>query len=579
MLDCFTVRLTSLMQIREIHIHNYRSIADEHVSLRDYSLLIGANNSGKSNLIDAIRTFYDKDLKFEADRDLPKFTLRDDESWIEVEYQLSSHEASTIKTEYLVGRNRCRIRKWLYPQDKAKLGLLGYENEQLSQNMFYGWKNVGQAKLGSVIYVPAISRLDEHTKLSGPSALRDLVNDILRSIIKSSAAYVEMRNHFKTFEASVKREETPDKRSLEGLEIRINDEIREWGAKFNFEVVSPEIEDIIKSLIKHSIVDSSLDVPLESSSFGHGFQRHLIFALIRTSASYTLPDAEPKKKEFSPDFQLLLFEEPEAFLHPQQQDVLDASLRKLAHLQGRQVLAATHSPNFVSYNTDDIADLVRLCRTEGRTCVYQISQKDLNAIFETNLAARDIVETARDLPDGGDTGNQSDLAIEEVRHFLWLNPERSSLFFADSVLVVEGLSEQVLVNYLIRKGEINVPTKWVFVLETWGKYNIHRFMNLLGALRIKHAVLYDLDDTKQGPEKVKHERLASLIEQSRNDSTLGIESIPSNLETFLGIEIEEGERWKKAAKILLLTMEGKIKAELLSTFKSKIEKLLARAPA
>ena len=252
------------MKIREVQIHNYRSIADERVQTSDYSLLIGANNSGKSNLIDAIRTFYDQDLKFESDRDLPKFFSTDSESWIEVEYELSPHETSTIKNEYLLNGNRCRVRRWLYPQDKAKQGLLGYENGKLSENMFYGWKNVGQAKLGSVIYVPATSRLDEHTKLTGPSALRDLVNDILRSIVKSSASYVELRSHFKSFEASVKREETPDKRSLEGLEGKINDEISEWGAKFNLEVVSPEIEEIVKTLIRHSIVDRALDVPLDS---------------------------------------------------------------------------------------------------------------------------------------------------------------------------------------------------------------------------------------------------------------------------------------------------------------------------
>ena len=59
------------MKIREVQIHNYRSIADERIRLGNYSLLIGANNAGKSNLIDAIRTFYEKDLKFDVDRDFP----------------------------------------------------------------------------------------------------------------------------------------------------------------------------------------------------------------------------------------------------------------------------------------------------------------------------------------------------------------------------------------------------------------------------------------------------------------------------------------------------------------------------
>jgi putative ATP-dependent endonuclease of OLD family len=563
------------MRIREVQIHNFRSIADERIYLRAYSLLIGANNSGKSNIVDAIRSFYDKDIKFEIERDLPKFKPTDNESWIEIEFQLSAHEASTIKSQYLLKGNGCRIRRWLYPPERGKTGLLGYEEGKLSENMFYGWKNVGQAKLGNVIYVPATSRLDEHTKLSGPSALRDLVNDILKTIIKSSAAYIELRNQFKLFEASVKREETPDKRSQEGLESRINEEIGEWGAKFNFEVSSPEMDEIVKTLIRHSIVDSWLDVPLDSSAFGHGFQRHLIFTLIRISASYVSPDPEPRKKDFSPQFQLLLFEEPEAFLHPQQQDVLDANLRLLAEHEDRQVIVATHSPHFVSYNTDDIVDLVRLCRTEGKTCVYQITRDHIQKIFEENLEIRKILGGLKGAPATGDTDSLSDHALEEVRHFLWLNPERSALFFADLVLIVEGLSEQVLVNYLIKKGEITVPSKWAFVLETWGNYNMHRFMNLLGALGIKHAVLYDFDQSKSGAEKIKQDGIAALINQARNQSTLGIDCIPGNSESFLEIKIDTGERWKKAAKILLEAMQGRIRPELLAAFTSKIEKLLA----
>ena len=44
-------------------------------------------------------------------------------------------------------------------------------------------------------------------------------------------------------------------------------------------------------------------------------------------------------------------------------------------------------------------------------------------------------------------------------------------------------------------------------------------MNLLGALHIKHAVLYDLDGTKTGGQKVKQDEIAALIHRSRNPST------------------------------------------------------------
>ena len=39
--------------------------------------------------------------------------------------------------------------------------------------------------------------------------------------------------------------------------------------------------------------------------------------------------------------------------------------------------------------------------------------------------------------------------MEAVKHFLWLNPDRSSVFFANQALLVEGPTGVALVNRLI----------------------------------------------------------------------------------------------------------------------------------
>jgi len=560
------------MRIREIHIHNFRSIADQTIKFGNYSLLIGANNSGKSNVIDAVRAFYEKELKFEFDRDFPKFTTDDQESWVEIEYVLTDDEAATIKAEYLMANKGCRVRKWLWPSDKAKAGVFGYENAALSTNLFYGWKNVGQGKLGSVIYIPATSRLEEHTKLTGPSALRDLINDILKPIIKSSAAFAALTGEFQKFGTAIKTEETDDKRSLSGLEGKVNDEIREWGVAFNLSVSSPQDDDIVKNLIRHTLTDNALNEKMEPGAFGHGLQRHLIFTLVRISASYTAPKPPPKKKEFSPEMELLLFEEPEAFLHPPQQDVLDTSLRQLAAQPGRQVIAATHSPQFVSYNADDIADLACVSRLNGKTEVAQASREKLKEIFEDNQQIKAIVDGAS----GGAPVpvTEADVELEAVRHFLWLNPERCNLFFAHGVLIVEGLSEQVVISYLVKRGEIATNSKGVFVLEPVGKYNIHRFMNLLGELRIKHAVLHDMDAGKIGRAKLIQDGLNNLIQQSKNSFTRAVDTLPNDLETTLGVTITDTDRWKKAAQVLMAVQQGKVAPDKLGQFKQKVEALI-----
>jgi len=44
-----------------LHIHNFRGIIDQTLHLGNYSLLVGANNTGKTTIIDCIRVFYEKD--------------------------------------------------------------------------------------------------------------------------------------------------------------------------------------------------------------------------------------------------------------------------------------------------------------------------------------------------------------------------------------------------------------------------------------------------------------------------------------------------------------------------------------
>jgi len=52
------------MKIKSVKIHNFRSIKDAEFGLNDYSVLVGANNSGKTNILTALRIFYEDGVKF-----------------------------------------------------------------------------------------------------------------------------------------------------------------------------------------------------------------------------------------------------------------------------------------------------------------------------------------------------------------------------------------------------------------------------------------------------------------------------------------------------------------------------------
>ena len=148
---------------------------------------------------------------------------------------------------------------------------------------------------------------------------------------------------------------------MKTIEDEINSELKNWEIKFGIKINPIKPPDIVKSLLSHYIQDNNLsdNKEIEVTSLGQGLQRHLIYTLIKLSSNYT-DKKEEKKKEFSPDFTLILFEEPEAFLHPSQQEQMNLNLQKIATENNQQILITTHSPIFVCKNTMALNSIIKI---------------------------------------------------------------------------------------------------------------------------------------------------------------------------------------------------------------------------
>ena len=141
------------MKLRRAQLHNFRSIGDASVDVSDYTLLVGANNAGKSNFLNALRVFYD-DAKWSA-ADVPMFVGAYGESWIELTFELIEDEWLSLAEKYKEGAepNSLKVRRYFRSTEKdrvksAQSNIYGYVNGSLERDLFYGAKNVGSAKLG-----------------------------------------------------------------------------------------------------------------------------------------------------------------------------------------------------------------------------------------------------------------------------------------------------------------------------------------------------------------------------------------------------------------------------------------------
>lgn len=574
------------MKLRKIQIHNYRSVIDADIEAHDYMLLVGANNAGKSTILNALRTFYD-DVKWTSE-DFPKAGAEDNESWVQLKFHLDDDEWEGLADEYKQGvtDQSLSVRRYFKSDDKERVkrdqsNIYGVVNEQLNAALFYGAKNVGTAKVGQVLYVPALTTPAEQTKMSGPSPLRNMLNFLLKKVVSKSDAYKQITSAFEKLNEEARKENG----FLSEISQPINSAISSWSIKIDLSVNSVAPEDISKSLVKFAFVDSSLgDVGFDLECYGHGFQRSVIYELIRLAPTFK-DEKKVEKKEFNPSFNLILFEEPEAFLHPSQQESMAYHLRRLSAEKGQQVIITTHSPTFAGKAAEEIGQLVRVQRSNGKTLIFQPKGGKINEVFTQGgqlLAALQAFVANTSIPEGRKRNArnmianppQGDIAAQEekFRFQLWLDGERASLFFAKKVLLVEGATERALFNYLLANGWHDLSAHHICVIDVLGKYNFHRYMGLLAAYGIPHGVMLDDDQGKDHQGAVN-----DLVEASANDHTLAAPiKFASCLEAFLGLP-EPSSKDKKPIEILKAVIGGKIASDKLEALRGEFCKALAIA--
>lgn len=577
------------MKIKSIKIHNFRSILDSpEIILNDFSLLVGANNVGKSNLIDALRILYDDD-KFDSKRDFPKASLnpQDNESWVDVKYNLSDEEYKSLPDYAKKFTNELRIRKY-FKSDKQEYfksgqsNIFAYEDEgAISKNLFHGAKNVSEAKLGRIIFIPSVNKTEDVLKTSGPSPLRQIATFVFEKVAKKSPAFNSLETALSSFESDFTIESSPDGFSIKDLIDDVNKHLEEWQISFGIAIKKIKIDDIIKNLFEHNWKDDNLGgEAIDINQYGQGFQRHIIYTLIKLSAKY-VDKRTSSKKEFIPEFVLILFEEPEAFLHPAQQEILHAGLKEITSKEEEQaqVLISTHSPIFVSRNIDDLTSVIRLQKERGKTRVSQITEINENILFgenakllgflktkltETSTPA-DIKSEIQNIVNG--TDDSLKLEEESMRYFLWLNSERCSLFFADFVIICEGASEKIFVEYLIKSKWEDLRKNRIYLLDAGGKYNIHRYMNLFELLCIPHSILLDSDGDR------KHQKyINEFIDSNKRSQTRSIHKFDPDFENFLSISSVK-RLDKKPLNVFQHFRNGKISDAKINELKEIIQRI------
>ena len=215
---------------------------------------------------------------------------------------------------------------------------------------------------------------------------------------------------------------------------------------------------------------------------GHGVIRQALFNFI----AFLNGNHEGTRKEH-----LILYEEPELFLHPKLTFKLRAALYELAENSPYQILCATHSPMMIDISKPHTS-LVRVTKDgEDNIRTYQAD--------ETIFAADDEQK-------------------EMVQMVNRMNPHICEVFYADKVILVEGDTEAIVYRELLSKF---YPDSEVFVLNTGSKMNIPFFQKILTHFRIEHYAIHDTDtkllaNGHRNPAWSLNEKIWALVEEANN---------------------------------------------------------------
>ncbi|MGR6008368.1 hypothetical protein ACT7CZ_05905 [Bacillus cereus] len=104
---------------------------------------------------------------------------------------------------------------------------------------------MGNAKLGDVIYIPAVSSASDSLKMSGPSPLRDTIKFLFKEVVDQHPSYQALTKAFINFNAFANQKNGV----FDNIVKPFNQDIEEWDISFKLKINPISLAEITKSLI------------------------------------------------------------------------------------------------------------------------------------------------------------------------------------------------------------------------------------------------------------------------------------------------------------------------------------------
>lgn len=428
------------MRLVSFSVSNYRSITDARkIPLSDYSVLIGANNEGKSNVLHALslamtaivsfksmvrrttsgslvrvpstilarRTGYDWNIDFPTSKRSQKGAHP---TKIILEFQLTQSEIAEFKEE---------IRSNLNGTLPISVTFTDREFDISIAKQGPGGKSLTKKVTRIADFISQRIAFEYIPSIRTANAASRVISDLLANELVALEEDEE-------YQAAIQKIEDLQKPLLESLAETIQETVSSFLPKVQRVTLSVERESRYRSLrrdVKISVDDGS-ETPLERK--GDGVQSLVALALMRHSS----------EQEESKRTTIVAIEEPESHLHPKAIHELRDVIRSLS--DKNQVVLTSHSPLFV--NPSDMSSTILVKGTKV-TCAPSISsvRDELGVRLSDNLQSARLVALVE--------GHEDEISLRRILKDEY--PEIAG-FLANGDLVFDSLGGASNLAYKIR---------------------------------------------------------------------------------------------------------------------------------
>lgn len=431
------------MRLKTLYIKGFRNFKEATINFNNQSLIIGANDVGKTNLLYALRILLDRGF---SDLDL-ELKESDFYAYEETNEVIITAFFDDIKEDCILSKMKGDISgdgnlviKYLATKGEDYRFFCGKSDadEDLHEYAIPYYRKVLNIK-----YINSKRDFWGYINKTKNILLQQAKEDrSAETIDMDDALYKQISDKLKEVDSQI-----PELSYVKNATEQINEELNKLAIhnqeqKVVFDTASTDTDSVINKI---------------SITSKHGDKKLLIGGEGRLNQIYlSLWASQNRISEYSNEVSILCVEEPEAYLHPHQQREL---ARYLCQVLKGQVILTSHSPYIVCEFSPN--SIMRLYKDDQET---KVASDGCSSVIEEGF-------------DG--FGYRMSVLPAEA-------------FFADCVILVEGQSELIFYKTLAKQIGIDLDRLNISILSVEG-VGFYTYAKILGALGIYWVARTDND--------------------------------------------------------------------------------------